>query len=55
MGVSTFSAGGFFQGQLQGLSGEGTITALESLDINGFSKVYNVNAQTPDSGIILIN
>ncbi|XP_063297164.1 alkaline phosphatase-like [Pelobates fuscus] len=49
MGVPTITAARIYQGQLRGESGEENILAMESFPYVGLSKVYNVDAQVPDS------
>ncbi|CAH2248114.1 intestinal-type alkaline phosphatase-like [Pelobates cultripes] len=49
MGVPTITAARIYQGQLKGESGEENILAMESFPYVGLSKVYNVDAQVPDS------
>ncbi len=49
MGISTVTAARILAGQIQGQSGEEYQLSFETLPYSGFSKTYNVDAQTPDS------
>jgi alkaline phosphatase len=49
MGVSTLTASRIFQGQENGDPGEEGLLSFESFPNTALVKVYNVNAQTPDS------
>uniref|UniRef100_A0A8C5QDD1 Alkaline phosphatase n=1 Tax=Leptobrachium leishanense TaxID=445787 RepID=A0A8C5QDD1_9ANUR len=49
MGVATITAARIYQGQLRGERGEENVMAMESFPHVALSKVYNVNAQVPDS------
>ncbi|XP_063775369.1 alkaline phosphatase-like [Pseudophryne corroboree] len=49
MGVTTLSAARVYQGQLAGKNGEENILEMETFPYVALSKVYNVNAQVPDS------
>lgn len=49
MGVSTVTAARILEGQLRGQSGEENWLSFEWFPYTGFSKTYNVDAQTPDS------
>ncbi|KAM9316573.1 alkaline phosphatase-like [Gastrophryne carolinensis] len=49
MGVSTISAARVYQGQLLGQPGEENILEMEKFPYVALSKVYNVDAQVPDS------
>ena len=49
MGVSTVTAARILEGQLRGESGEENNLSFDLFPYTGLAKVYNVNAQTPDS------
>lgn len=49
MGISTVTAARIMAGQLEGKLGEEHQLSFETLPFSGFSKTYNVDAQTPDS------
>jgi len=49
MGISTVTAARILAGQRQGLQGEEYQLSFDKLPFSGFSKTYNVDAQTPDS------
>lgn len=49
MGVSTLTASRIYEGQLAGNDGEEGLLAFESFPYTALVKVYNVDAQTPDS------
>jgi alkaline phosphatase len=49
MGVSTLTASRIYEGQLDGNPGEEGLLSFESFPNTALVKVYNVNAQTPDS------
>ncbi|XP_053316879.1 alkaline phosphatase-like [Spea bombifrons] len=49
MGVPTITAARIYQGQLRGEQGEENIMAMERFPYVSLSKVYNVDAQVPDS------
>ncbi|WP_105253875.1 alkaline phosphatase [Pseudoalteromonas sp. T1lg75] len=49
MGVSTVTAARILAGQLQDKLGEEHQLSFEAMPYSGFSKTYNVDAQTPDS------
>ncbi|XP_071995662.1 alkaline phosphatase, germ cell type-like isoform X2 [Engystomops pustulosus] len=49
MGVTTISAARVFQGQLKNQPGEENILEMETFPYVALSKVYNVDAQVPDS------
>ncbi len=49
MGVSTLTASRIYEGQLNGQPGEEGLLSFESFPNTALVKVYNVNAQTPDS------
>lgn len=49
MGVSTVTAARILDGQNKGLDGEEHVLAMDNMPFSGFSKTYNVDAQTPDS------
>ncbi|XP_069583122.1 alkaline phosphatase-like [Ranitomeya imitator] len=49
MGVTTISAARIYQGQLRKETGEENILEMESFPYVALSKVYNVDAQVPDS------
>ncbi|XP_068089434.1 intestinal-type alkaline phosphatase 1-like [Hyperolius riggenbachi] len=49
MGVPTLSAARIYQGQLAGQSGEENTMEMETFPYVALSKVYNVDAQVPDS------
>ncbi|XP_071995660.1 alkaline phosphatase-like [Engystomops pustulosus] len=49
MGVTTISAARIYQGQLAGQPGEENILEMEKFPHVALSKVYNVDAQVPDS------
>jgi len=49
MGISTVTAARILAGQQQGLMGEEYQLSFDKLPFSGFSKTYNVDAQTPDS------
>ncbi|XP_069829501.1 intestinal-type alkaline phosphatase 1-like [Dendropsophus ebraccatus] len=49
MGVPTLSAARIYQGQLRKQSGEENILEMETFPYVALSKVYNVDAQVPDS------
>ncbi|XP_077343770.1 alkaline phosphatase-like [Lithobates pipiens] len=49
MGVTTISAARIYQGQLEGQPGEENILEMEKFPYVALSKVYNVDAQVPDS------
>ncbi len=49
MGISTVTAARILAGQRQGLLGEEYQLSFDKLPFSGFSKTYNVDAQTPDS------
>ncbi|KAM5164848.1 intestinal-type alkaline phosphatase 1-like [Mantella aurantiaca] len=49
MGVTTITAARIYQGQLLGKSGEENILEMEKFPYVALSKVYNVDAQVPDS------
>ncbi|XP_053316877.1 alkaline phosphatase-like [Spea bombifrons] len=49
MGVPTITAARIYQGQLRGESGEENIMTMERFPHVALSKVYNVDAQVPDS------
>ncbi|WP_394192910.1 alkaline phosphatase [Pseudoalteromonas atlantica] len=49
MGVSTVTAARILAGQLEGKMGEEHLLSFDTMPFSGFSKTYNVDAQTPDS------
>ncbi|XP_075720227.1 alkaline phosphatase-like [Rhinoderma darwinii] len=49
MGVTTISAARVYQGQLKNQTGEENILEMETFPYVALSKVYNVDAQVPDS------
>ncbi|XP_040205618.1 alkaline phosphatase, tissue-nonspecific isozyme-like isoform X1 [Rana temporaria] len=49
MGVSTITAARIYQGQLAGQPGEENVLEMEKFPHVALSKVYNVDAQVPDS------
>ncbi|CAI9546478.1 unnamed protein product [Staurois parvus] len=49
MGVTTITAARIYQGQLEGQLGEENILEMEKFPYVALSKVYNVDAQVPDS------
>ncbi|CAH2248100.1 alkaline phosphatase [Pelobates cultripes] len=49
MGVPTMTAGRIYQGQLKGQRGEENVMELDTFPYVALSKVYNVDAQVPDS------
>ncbi|XP_031757355.1 alkaline phosphatase, intestinal, gene 2 isoform X1 [Xenopus tropicalis] len=49
MGVTTIAAARIYQGQVEGQPGEENIMAMEKFPYVALSKVYNVDAQVPDS------
>ncbi|KAM8953077.1 alkaline phosphatase-like [Pelodytes ibericus] len=49
MGVPTITAARIYQGQLRGETGEENVMAMERFPYVALSKVYNVDAQVPDS------
>ncbi len=49
MGISTVTAARILAGQLEGKAGEEHQLSFEKMPFSGFSKTYNVDAQTPDS------
>lgn len=49
MGISTVTAARILDGQNKGMLGEENQLSFEAFPYTGFSKTYNVNAQTPDS------
>ncbi|WP_370530609.1 alkaline phosphatase [Pseudoalteromonas tunicata] len=49
MGISTVTAARILEGQNKGMMGEENQLSFEKLPFSGFSKTYNVDAQTPDS------
>jgi len=49
MGISTITAARIFEGQQQGIDGEGNQLAFEKLPYLALSKTYSANQQTPDS------
>ncbi len=49
MGISTVTAARIMAGQLEGKLGEEHQLSFEKMPFSGFSKTYNVDAQTPDS------
>uniref|UniRef100_A0A8C5Q6J4 Alkaline phosphatase n=1 Tax=Leptobrachium leishanense TaxID=445787 RepID=A0A8C5Q6J4_9ANUR len=49
MGVTTITAGRIYQGQVKGQPGEENILALDEFPYVALAKVYNVDAQVPDS------
>ncbi|WP_448567990.1 alkaline phosphatase [Thalassotalea ganghwensis] len=49
MGVSTVTAARILAGQQQGKLGEEHLLSFDKFPYSGFSKTYNVDAQTPDS------
>ncbi|KAM4771079.1 intestinal-type alkaline phosphatase 1-like [Rhinophrynus dorsalis] len=49
MGVTTITAARIYQGQLAGKLGEENILEMETFPYVALSKVYNVDAQVPDS------
>ncbi len=49
MGPSTVTGARIFEGQAMGLDGEEHELSFETMPFVGLSKVYNVDAQTPDS------
>ncbi|MEQ3702529.1 alkaline phosphatase [Thalassolituus sp.] len=49
MSISTITAARILDGQLRGESGEENQLSFEKFPFTGFSKTYNVDAQTPDS------
>ncbi|OCT57623.1 hypothetical protein XELAEV_18003267mg [Xenopus laevis] len=49
MGVTTITAARIYQGQVEGQPGEENIMAMETFPYVALSKVYNVDAQVPDS------
>ncbi|KAM8953078.1 alkaline phosphatase-like [Pelodytes ibericus] len=49
MGVSTITAGRIYQGQLNGQYGEENVMAMDTFPYLALSKVYNIDAQVPDS------
>jgi len=49
MGVSTVTAARILDGQKRGMAGEENLLSFDKFPFTGFSKTYNVNAQTPDS------
>lgn len=49
MGISTVTAARILDGQNKGLDGEEHVLAMDNMPFSGFSKTYNVDAQTPDS------
>ncbi|KAM4042554.1 alkaline phosphatase-like [Anomaloglossus baeobatrachus] len=49
MGVTTISAARIYQGQLRNQTGEENILEMETFPYVALSKVYNVDAQVPDS------
>jgi alkaline phosphatase len=55
MGISTITAGRIYKGQKKNKNGEEEVTHMESLSHAAFSKVYSIDAQSPDSGKLFIN
>ncbi len=49
MSIATITAARILDGQLRGDSGEENQLSFEKFPFTGFSKTYNVDAQTPDS------
>jgi len=49
MGVPSITAGRILKGQLQGKSGEETVSAMDSLPHHGFSKTYAIDRDGTDS------
>ncbi len=49
MGISTITAARIFEGQQNGVDGEGNQLAFEKLPYMALSKTYSANQQTPDS------
>tara|TARA_R110001583_G_scaffold62241_4_gene183308 strand:+ start:3324 stop:5018 length:1695 start_codon:yes stop_codon:yes gene_type:complete len=49
MSIATITAARILDGQLRGESGEENQLSFEKFPFTGFSKTYNVDAQTPDS------
>lgn len=49
MGISTITAARIFEGQQNGVDGEGNQLAFEKLPYVALSKTYSANQQTPDS------
>jgi alkaline phosphatase len=49
MGIATITAARIFEGQQQGIDGEGNSLAFEKLPYVALSKTYSANQQTPDS------
>jgi len=49
MGMSTVTAARIYHGQLRGMTGEENLLSWEKFPHTAFSKVYNVDMQTPDS------
>ena len=49
MGLSTVTAARILEGQFGGMPGEENVLSFGQFPFTGLAKVYNVNAQTPDS------
>ncbi|UAA40087.1 alkaline phosphatase [Paraneptunicella aestuarii] len=49
MGISTVTAARIMDGQDKGMMGEENVLSFGDFPFSGFSKTYNVDAQTPDS------
>ncbi|OUL55987.1 alkaline phosphatase [Pseudoalteromonas ulvae] len=49
MGISTVTAARILEGQSKGKLGEEHSLSFDTMPFSGFSKTYNVDAQTPDS------